>query len=171
MLHQLATANLQTDTRARPPRRKGAGPVPSCSFERSLDSIEDVVCSEADRRRGVRARRLRDFTGATNVRSSVRCKTKVLIPMRAQKKPSSLRSTPRVDDGGDPPETHKKKKMSNDDRACASFFCRGARPRDDDPLSSYTVVRRRGVCVWISVKISPLPLLSFFTHNKYKGRF
>ena len=69
MFNQLASwlfSTSKTDTRARFHRvEKAAGPVPSCSFERSFGLYRRCCCLSGGRfgRRGVRAaRRLRDFT-------------------------------------------------------------------------------------------------------------
>ena len=94
------------------------------------------------------------------------------IPRAQKESASSLRSTHalRVDDGerSTPSQTNKEK-MSNDDRACASYFfvavlfdsfattiplsrCVYRRPKDGGG----------SVCVWISVKISPFATPVFF---------
>ena len=154
-----------------------------------LDSIEDVVCPEADLDVEACARRVVSATlrGATNFLRFLRslqnkkfwgyphARRKKALPLSEARAPFAS-TTAR-----DPPKlANKKKKMSNDDRACASYFfvavlfdsfattiplsrCVYRRPKDGGGVC---------VCVWISVKISPLPLLSFFTHNQshYKGR-
>ena len=94
------------------------------------------------------------------------------IPRAQKESASSLRSTRalRVDDGERSTQTRKqkKKKMSNDDRACASYFFVAVlfdSFATTIPLSRcITSSKRRGgsVCVWISVKISPFATPVFF---------
>ena len=109
---------------------KAAGPVPSCSFERSF-GLYRRCCLPGGRfgRRGVRAaRRLRDFTWCDEfVRflRSLQNKKFLEFQFHARRKkalPLSEASTLFASTTRDPPRRKQKKKMPNDDRACASFF-------------------------------------------------
>ena len=94
------------------------------------------------------------------------------IPRAQKESASSLRSTHalRVDDGErSTPSQTKKKKMSNEDRACASFFFVAVlfdSFATTIPLSRFVYRRPKDggecVCVWISVKISPFATPVFF---------
>ena len=146
VFNQLASwlfSTSKTDTRARFHRvEKAAGPVPSCSFERSFGLYRRCCCLSGGRfgRRGVRAaRRLRDFTGCDFefVRFlSVRCTTKKSFwnsnSTRAERKTALplSRSTRALRVDNTPSQT-KKEKMSpaaEERRSCVRlfFFCRGA---------------------------------------------
>lgn len=136
MFNQLASwlfSTSKTDTRARFHRvEKAAGPVPSCSFERSF-GLYRRCCLPGGRfgRRGVRAaRRLRDFTWCDEfVRflRSLQNKKFLEFQFHARRKKALPLSEARAPFASttarDPPKlANKKKKMSNDDRACASYF-------------------------------------------------
>jgi hypothetical protein len=139
VFNQLASwlfSTSKTDTRARFHRvEKAAGPVPSCSFERSFGLYRRCCCLSGGRfgRRGVRAaRRLRDFTGCDFefVRFlSVRCTTKKSFwnsnSTRAERK-RFLSPEARAPFASTTPRRKQKKRRcpprrKNDDRACASF--------------------------------------------------
>lgn len=179
VFNQLASwlfSTSKTDTRARFHRvEKAAGPVPSCSFERSFGLYRRCCCLSGGRfgRRGVRAaRRLRDFTvrriRKIPLRSLHNKKEFLEFQFHARRKKALplSRSTRALRVDNTPSQT-KKEKMSpaaEERRSCVRlfFFCRGA-------LRLYFATRRfryldltsrpkdgGGVfCVWISVKISP----------------
>ena len=171
MFNQLASwlfSTSKTDTRARFHRvEKAAGPVPSCSFERSF-GLYRRCCLPGGRfgRRGVRAaRRLRDFTGCDFefVRFlSVRCTTKKSFwnsnSTRAERKrflsPKHARPSRRRRREIHPNSQTKKKKMSNDDGACASYFFVAVL---FDSFATTIPLSR-----WTSVKKSPFATPVFF---------
>ena len=182
MFNQLASwlfSTSKTDTRARFHRvEKAAGPVPSCSFERSF-GLYRRCCLPGGRfgRRGVRAaRRLRDFTGCDEfVRflRSLQNKKFLEFQFHARRKKALPLSEARAPFASttarDPPKLANKKKedVQRRSRVRLLFFCRGALRllRDDDSvISMYNVVQKTGggVCVWISVKISPFATPVFF---------
>ena len=193
MFNQLASwlfSTSKTDTRARFHRvEKAAGPVPSCSFERSF-GLYRRCCLPGGRfgRRGVRAaRRLRDFTWCDEfVRflRSLQNKKFLEFQFHARRKKALPLSEARAPFASttarDPPKlANKKKKMSNDDRACASYFfvavlfdsfattiplsrCVYRRPKDGG-----------GVCVCVDIRknISLCHSCLFLpTINRIKGR-
>ena len=186
MFNQLASwlfSTSKTDTRARFHRvEKAAGPVPSCSFERSF-GLYRRCCLPGGRfgRRGVRAaRRLRDFTGCDFefVRFlSVRCTTKKSFwnsnSTRAERKrflsPKHARPSRRRRREIHPnSQTKKRRCPTTIARAPLIFLSRcSSTPsrRRFRYLDLYTVVQKTGgecVCVWISVKISPFATPVFF---------
>ena len=184
MFNQLASwlfSTSKTDTRARFHRvEKAAGPVPSCSFERSF-GLYRRCCLPGGRfgRRGVRAaRRLRDFTWCDEfVRflRSLQNKKFLEFQFHARRKKALPLSEARAPFASttarDPPKLANKKKeedVQRRSRVRLLFFCRGAlrRLRDDDSVISMCIPssKRRGgsVCVWISVKISPFATPVFF---------
>ena len=172
MFNQLASwlfSTSKTDTRARFHRvEKAAGPVPSCSFERSF-GLYRRCCLPGGRfgRRGVRAaRRLRDFTGCDEfVRflRSLQNKKFLEFQFHARRKKALPLSEARAPFASttarDPPKlANKKKKMSNDDRACASYFFVAVlfdSFATTIPLSRFVYRRPKdggGVCVCVDIR-------------------
>ena len=167
MFNQLASwlfSTSKTDTRARFHRvEKAAGPVPSCSFERSF-GLYRRCCLPGGRfgRRGVRAaRRLRDFTGCDEfVRflRSLQNKKFLEFQFHARRKKALPLSEARAPFASttarDPPRRKQKKEdLQRRSRVRLLFFCRGALRllRDDDSVISICIPssKRRGgsVCV------------------------
>ena len=174
MFNQLASwlfSTSKTDTRARFHRvEKAAGPVPSCSFERSF-GLYRRCCLPGGRfgRRGVRAaRRLRDFTWCDEfVRflRSLQNKKFLEFQFHARRKKALPLSEARAPFASttarDPPKLANKKKeedVQRRSRVRLLFFCRGAlrRLRDDDSVISICIPssKRRGggVCVCVDIR-------------------
>ena len=172
MFNQLASwlfSTSKTDTRARFHRvEKAAGPVPSCSFERSF-GLYRRCCLPGGRfgRRGVRAaRRLRDFTGCDEfVRflRSLQNKKFLEFQFHARRKKALPLSEARAPFASttarDPPRRKQKKRRcpTTIARAPLIFLSRcSSTPsrRRFRYLDVYTVVQKTGggVCVCVDIR-------------------